>query len=129
MTRYEQGFMNKLAAGLSTGHVNGLGIDAGGASLGGLHAGYATGHGINTIGVGSRNGGFSASLSNAAIHNGLLGAGLGAAAGVTREALRDPEYRKHYLKSILIGLLAGGAVGIGATMAGNLPDYTRKVLG
>ena len=70
--------------------------------------------------------------SDAALNNLMLGAGTGALAGLAHEGLKDPEKRKHYLKAILVGLLAGGAVGVGATALGGLPDMykkTRKTIG
>lgn len=137
MTRYEQGFTNKCAEYGVDGSamlkqaatVSGLGFNAGAGRIGGVAGGYTTGHGMNTAGFVSRNGGASISLSDAAINNGLLGAGIGAAAGVSRELLRDPAYRKRWLKSILIGILAGGAVGVGGTMVADLPDYVGKLKG
>lgn len=142
MTRYEQGFMDKCAE-LSGGKVDGLkllygranalGINSGVAhvgGLGGMNAGYSSGHGWNTAAIGSpRHGGLSVSLSDSALNNGLLGAGVGAVAGVSRELMRDPAYRKRWLKSVLIGILAGGATGVLGTMAGNLPDYVGKIKG
>ena len=132
MTRYEQGFMNKCAE---------YGVDASrmikqarismpyklkGFNIGDLQIGGAVGPGVNAVGVGSRNGGIMANISDTALHNGIVGSLFGVGAGMAHEESKDPEKRKNYLKSILIGLLAGGAVGVGATMVGNLPDYMKK---
>ena len=132
MTRYERGFMNKCAEyGVDASYMfKQAGIDMPklkGFRIGDLRVGGAFGPGVNAIGLGSSNGGIAANISDTALHNGALGAGLGALAGITSEGLKDPEKRKHYLKSILIGLLAGGAAGVGATMVGNLPDYVKSV--
>ena len=139
MTRYEQGFIEKCAergvdgssrlskSAMRYGNVDALGFKGKGFQVGDLGVGYAHGHGGNVLGIGSRNGGLTASVSDAGFNNALLGAGAGAALGITRELLRDPEKRKHYLRSILIGLVGGGAIGLGATMVGNLPDYTKKI--
>ena len=135
MTRYERGFMNKCAEygvdGLFmlkyAASASGLGFNVGAGSLGGIKGGYATGHGMNTAGFGSRNGGISVSLSDAAINNGLLGAGIGAVSGITREALRDDNERKHYLKSLLRGILYGGGIGLASTVIGGIPDIVGKL--
>ena len=117
MAYCEQGLMNKIAK-----------FGTRGVRIGDMRAGIAHGSGFSSIGIGSpRNGGLMATISDTALHNGALGAGLGALAGVTREWLKDPERRKHYLKSILVGLMAGGAAGVGATMIGDLPDYVKRV--
>lgn len=132
MTRYEKGFIEKCAEhGVDGSRLlsKSARFSGKGFQIGDLGVGYMHGYGGSTVGIGSRNGGLglTASVSDTGINNALLGAGAGAAIGLTRELLRDPEKRKHYLRSILIGLAGGGAIGLGATMVGNLPDYTKKI--
>jgi len=132
MTRYEKGFIEKCAEhGVDGSRLlsKSARFSGKGFQIGDLGVGYMHGYGGSTVGIGSRNGGLglTASVSDTGINNALLGAGAGAAIGLTRELLRDPEKRKHYLRSILMGLVGGGAIGLGATMVGNLPDYTKKI--
>lgn len=124
MTRYEQGFY-KAAARYESGHA--LGMRLGGVQHGGYGAGYVSGHGSNTAGLVSPNASMSLSLSDAALNNSLLGAGIGAVSGITREALRDDNERKHYLKSLLRGILYGGGIGLASTVIGGVPDIVGKL--
>ena len=124
MTRYEQGFY-KVAARYGSGHA--LGVSAGGVRQGKYGAGYLSGHGVNTAGFASPHISGNLNLSNAVVNNTLLGAGLGAAAGLGREAMKGDNERKHYLKSLLTFLLVGGATGLAATAVGNAPDMVDKI--
>lgn len=105
--------------GLDVGKAR-IGIGAGKDILGNYTAG---------AGAASPSGGV-ALVGNASpklLRNAAIGAGAGALAGLIREKFKGEDKKKKYLKSLLLGALAGGGVGAAGTMVFNSPDYSKKI--
>lgn len=107
---------------------------SGGVNVGKLNIGGAVGKDIlgdynAGLGAVSPSGGVAlmAKATPTTLRNAAIGAGAGALAGLVREKLKGEDKKKKYLKSLLVGALAGGGLGATGTMIFDSPDYSKRI--